>query len=185
MLLSKTTSMKGCIDDFLKSDTFSQYFCTRNWLVYNNISVVDVQVKKIHSTASLFSITVVLCGCCPFFSSVHMRNVCTQKFGNDCFVSLLKTHFPTINDVSIVHSNNNNLSRYVEELGWFILPSFEMNTVYPSYVLSEMFMTKHPMVDGRMKFLVFRGNRSNTSVAPLQNSLRHTVYVGLSMMNQK
>ena len=97
------------------------------------------------------------------------RNVCIQKFGNDCFVELLKSEFPEISKVLLLHSTDKDILRYSRELNIRVKPLFKMDAQYSYIFLIDVFMSKHPMVDGQHNFLVRRGDPGIESV-PLPDS---------------
>lgn len=171
MLLAMSSLLESRISAYLNGTRFNNHFTTRNWERYKTIGVADVRVYQYEEHNASFVVKFLVGGACPFCDSIngYARNVCIQKFGNDCFVELLKSEFPEISKVLLLHSTDKDILRYSRELNIRVKPLFKMDAQYSYIFLIDVFMSKHPMVDGQHNFLVRRGDPGIESV-PLPDS---------------
>lgn len=164
MLIAMVTTLKCSVNDFLNSDEFRHHFDTRNWLRYPKIGITDARVIEYSKADAQYSVNIICAGSCPFCDSGHMRNTCTNKFGMDCLIPLLKVRFPTIKKVNMIFSNDPKIDSFVQVLGGSTRPTFLMNQLYTYLFLSDIFMSNHPMVDGTHKFLTKTNDKEQQSV---------------------
>ena len=159
------------VNAFLKSNQLSEYFNNHGWTIYDNMYVVDAHVIEHRSMDTKFSIKLLICSACSFCDSTHVRNVCVQKFFNDCLYRPLKSMFPNVLRMKVIHTSDERYDTYVAQMGGISSGIFDMDTVYPSDLLKRLFMSHHPMIDAGLQFLVGKNDPSSTSVPPPQDRM--------------
>ena len=73
-------------------------------------------------------------GACPVCHSRHMRNICNQKYTNECTLPIMARVFPIINDIRVVRSTDPDLDAIVKENNGLITTPYSADETMPCRV---------------------------------------------------
>ena len=82
-----------------------------------------------------------------------MRNVCNQKYSNECILPIMSLVFPIVNDVRVVRLTDADLEAIVEANNSHVTTPFAADEIMPFVHLNKFCLDLHPDIDGFIKSL--------------------------------
>ena len=111
-----------------------------------------------HTSFATFSslngiLRVLLAGPCPLCAARHMRNICNQKYVDECIGPIMRLVFPVIQTVLAVLSDDSDLEALVRQKNGRVTTPFGIHDKMTFHQLNKFCLDLHPEIDGYVKSL--------------------------------